>query len=94
MKNLRFLEKLSIVIALAAMQLCVPFGDGTSAASEARIYRHGISFFSELNYPPGFSHFDFVNPDAPKGGTFSATKANSPAERRCEGMGSPAPSFT
>ena len=31
-------------------------------------YQHGISFFGELKYPAGFSHFDFINPDAPKGG--------------------------
>lgn len=30
--------------------------------------RHGISAFGELHYPPDFRHFDYVNPDAPKGG--------------------------
>ncbi|MBE0484818.1 extracellular solute-binding protein [Marinobacter sp.] len=30
---------------------------------------HGIAMHGELKYPPGFSHFDYVNPDAPKGGT-------------------------
>ena len=25
--------------------------------------------FGELKYPPGFQHFDYVNPSAPKGGT-------------------------
>lgn len=33
--------------------------------------RHGMSIFGELKYPPDFAHFDYVNPDAPKGGTFS-----------------------
>ncbi|MEM7752310.1 MAG: extracellular solute-binding protein [Pseudomonadota bacterium] len=32
---------------------------------------HGISAFGELKYPDGFAHFDYVNPDAPKGGTMS-----------------------
>ena len=32
------------------------------------VYEHGISFFHELKYPADFSHFDYVNPDAPKGG--------------------------
>ena len=31
--------------------------------------KHGISFFGDFKYPPGFAHFDYVNPDAPKGGT-------------------------
>jgi microcin C transport system substrate-binding protein len=33
--------------------------------------RHGISAFGELKYLPDFTHFDYVNPDAPKGGVFS-----------------------
>ncbi len=30
--------------------------------------RHGLSVFGDLKYPEGFAHFDYVNPDAPKGG--------------------------
>ncbi len=40
--------------------------------------RHGISSFGDLKYPPDFKHFDYVNPNAPKGGVFShigATRA-------------------
>src|SRR5262245_6924425 len=33
--------------------------------------RHGISAFGDLKYPPDFKHFDYVNLNAPKGGTFS-----------------------
>ena len=29
----------------------------------------GMSLFGDLKYPPDFKHFDYVNPDAPKGGT-------------------------
>jgi microcin C transport system substrate-binding protein len=29
---------------------------------------HGLSSFGELKYPPDFKHFEWVNPDAPKGG--------------------------
>ncbi len=35
--------------------------------------RHGLSSFGDLKYPPDFKHFDYVEPLAPKGGTFSAT---------------------
>jgi len=31
-------------------------------------WRHGLSLFGELKYPAGFERFDYVNPDAPKGG--------------------------
>ncbi|MFN3628303.1 MAG: ABC transporter substrate-binding protein, partial [Parvibaculum sp.] len=30
--------------------------------------RHGSSLFGELKYGPDFPHFDYVNPNAPKGG--------------------------
>ena len=30
---------------------------------------HGYAQFGTLKYPASFSHFDWVNPDAPKGGT-------------------------
>jgi len=29
---------------------------------------HGISMYGDLAYPPGFTHFKYANPDAPKGG--------------------------
>lgn len=44
---------------------------GHSESHEATITSHGISAFGELNYPPDFPHFDYVNPEAPKGGTMS-----------------------
>jgi hypothetical protein len=33
------------------------------------IISHTFSVFSDPIYPPDFEHFDYVNPDAPKGGT-------------------------
>jgi microcin C transport system substrate-binding protein len=38
--------------------------------------RHGISAFGDLKYPADFPHFDYVNPDAPKGGAFSMIGAS------------------
>ena len=32
---------------------------------------HGYSFFGDLKYPANFSHLDYVNLDAPKGGEIS-----------------------
>ncbi len=37
------------------------------AAQEAQ-WRHGAALLGEPKYPPDFRHFDYVNPDAPKGG--------------------------
>src|SRR5215467_11238705 len=35
------------------------------------IESHGLSAFGDLAYPPDFSHFRYVDPKAPKGGSFS-----------------------
>ncbi len=41
----------------------------SGAALSADVYRgHGIAMHGDLKYPSGFKHFDYVNPDAPKGG--------------------------
>ena len=48
-------------ILLAALIL----GSGIAAAEGAK---HGLSTFGELKYPADFKHFEWVNPDAPKGG--------------------------
>lgn len=40
-------------------------------ADEKIIKSHGISIFGDLKYGKDFKHFDYVNPDAPKGGEFS-----------------------
>ena len=40
-----------------------------SHSSGADIVRsHGYSYFGDLLYPAGFEHFNYVNPNAPKGG--------------------------
>jgi len=37
------------------------------AAQEAP-WRHGAALLGEAKYPPGFKHYEYVNPNAPKGG--------------------------
>lgn len=39
---------------------------GAAPAAQAA---HGFTLYGDLKYPPGFHHFDYVNPQAPKGGT-------------------------
>ena len=36
-------------------------------------FRHGLSAFGDLKYPADFAHFDYVDPNAPRGGTLSYT---------------------
>lgn len=40
-----------------------------SAAASGADWKHALSLFGEIKYPPGFARFDYVNADAPKGGT-------------------------
>jgi microcin C transport system substrate-binding protein len=40
-------------------------------AAGQEVERHGMSAFGDLKYPPDFTHFDYVDPSAPKGGVFS-----------------------
>lgn len=40
----------------------------TSYATEP-VWRHGVSLIGPVKYPKGFKHFDYVNPNAPKGGS-------------------------
>ena len=42
---------------------------GAPATAQEQPWRHGLSLFGDLKYPAGFKHFDYVNPNAPKGGT-------------------------
>lgn len=37
---------------------------------------HGLSAFGDLKYKPDFAHFDYVNPDAPKGGQMNFAPPN------------------
>ncbi|HXG78136.1 MAG TPA: extracellular solute-binding protein [Methyloceanibacter sp.] len=39
-----------------------------AGAEEAPKRHHALSLIGEPKYPAGFTHFDYVNPDAPKGG--------------------------
>lgn len=55
---------------LAALALFALIG-GPQAGEAAP--RHGISVFGDLRYGPDFAHFEYANPDAPKGGTIRIT---------------------
>jgi microcin C transport system substrate-binding protein len=40
-----------------------------AAQGASPAWRHGVSKFGDLKYPSGFANFDYVNVNAPKGGT-------------------------
>lgn len=57
--------------ALAGLAIAALAAQGALAQEDAEgelIRSHGYSYFGDLKYPADFAHFDYVNPDAPKGG--------------------------
>jgi microcin C transport system substrate-binding protein len=58
-------------ITTLAVPMALVAAGALAESHEPTITSHGISAFGELKYPPDFPHFDYVNPDAPKGGTMS-----------------------
>jgi microcin C transport system substrate-binding protein len=36
--------------------------------TDGAVWRHGVSLFGDLRYPPGFPHFDYASVTAPQGG--------------------------
>ena len=47
----------------------LPVIDAANAQSPEPAWRHALSLFGDVKYPADFKRFDYVNPDAPKGGT-------------------------
>jgi microcin C transport system substrate-binding protein len=70
--NRRRLLQGGAVVAIApalgtASALSISGAQAQSSASEPA-WRHALSLFGEVKYPPDFKRFDYVNPEAPKGG--------------------------
>lgn len=59
-----------ILFASLALIL-LALGATLANAQEKIIKSHGISTFGDLKYPADFEHWDYVNPNAPQGGTIS-----------------------
>ena len=62
--------------AFAAIAPSLGIAAGIPAADAAHpqsgtgepVWRHALSLFGDVKYPADFKRFDYVNPDAPKGG--------------------------
>ncbi|UMZ14692.1 ABC transporter substrate-binding protein [Pseudomonas sp. MPFS] len=61
----------------ALRQLCLVFIGGLACWANAAP-QHGLTLYDEQpKYPADFQHFDYVNPNAPKGGTFREAASGS-----------------
>jgi len=57
-----------LALGVSAAATSIPWG---VAQASGDTERYGLSAFGDLHYPANFSHLKYVNPSAPKGGTFS-----------------------
>lgn len=55
-------------VLLAPVTHAASAAQATPPASPAPSPQHGIAMHGDLKYPADYSHFDYVNPNAPKGG--------------------------
>jgi len=55
--------RITAAVCVVLGLLSVPAG-----AAESNYKAHGIAMHGDLKYGPDFTHFEYVNPDAPKGG--------------------------
>ncbi|WP_176041573.1 extracellular solute-binding protein [Burkholderia stabilis] len=60
----------------AAGRVAAVFAMQAALAATAAHAAYAIAQYGEPKYPPGFKHFDYVNPDAPKGGTLVLANPN------------------
>ncbi len=55
-------------LLLIASQMSAPVLAEAASASATGTPRHGVAMHGEPKYPDGFKHFEYANPNAPKGG--------------------------
>ncbi|MBX8815429.1 ABC transporter substrate-binding protein [Ochrobactrum sp. MR31] len=67
-KSLINRRQLMVFSGAAAFSSALPFR--ARAQNGANTAVHGLAVFDDLKYPAGFNHFDYINPQAPKGGIF------------------------
>ena len=82
-RMLRSLPALGRFLAVALAACFAPLALGQSGPASGPLpdpdrWSHAYSAYGKPKYPRGFTHFDYVNPDAPKGGTL---QLNNPDRR-------------
>jgi microcin C transport system substrate-binding protein len=65
------LSRRSALHVLAGAAVAGSFGRAAGPAHAQDVDRHGMSAFGDLGYPAEFTHFNYVEVNAPKGGTYS-----------------------
>ena len=69
--NRRSLLKSALVVLAGGQAYLPDWITSAKTQGAAPVWRHGLTKFGELKYPAGFKQFDYVNPNAPRGGSAS-----------------------
>lgn len=62
------MNRLWLIISFIVLQV---FSLPANAELKGTPPQHGIDLYGNLKYPPDFTHFEYANPKAPKGGTLT-----------------------
>jgi len=65
------LGRACVAFALLGLVAAGVLARQVASAAAPPQWTHAHAAFGQPKYPPGFAHFDYVNPDAPKGGTIN-----------------------
>ncbi|AOY90165.1 hypothetical protein BKP64_05105 [Marinobacter salinus] len=71
MTSIRTALQLTSLLTSLALAATPPLSLASEDTAGSLTPRAGIAMHGSPKYPAGFAHFDYVNPDAPKGGTLS-----------------------
>ncbi len=82
----------SLLVKATATLMILPFVPAVATdIFDGLEFQHGIAFFHDLKYPADFTHLEYLNPDAPKGGLLvQATQSAVNTVAPLSGQGSPA----
>lgn len=59
----------AVLLGALLLGLAAPAAPAAPAAQVTGAWTYAFSEYGDIKYPRGFAHYDFVNPNAPKGGT-------------------------
>lgn len=70
-------KRTATAIATTLLAVVLAASGAGPASADEKTWHVGTSLIGEAKYGPGFTHFDYVNPDAPKGGRVNLSETGS-----------------
>ena len=70
-------KRTATAIATTLLAVVLAASGAGPASADEKTWHVGTSLIGDAKYGPGFTHFDYVNPDAPKGGSVNLSETGS-----------------